>query len=83
MAKCGFCAESGWFLRTSEQGLCDACAQAWSWETYATAHFITAPMRWRTRPAVTRLVDQMGSTTAMTSAVVTKLGAEAGSPTYA
>ena len=37
----------------------------------ATAHFITAPMRWRTRPAVTRLVDQIGSSTAMTSAVVT------------
>ena len=28
-------------------------------------------MRWRTGPAVTRLVDQMGSSTAMTSAVVT------------
>ena len=29
----------------------------------ATAHFITAPMRWGTRPAVTRLMDQMGSST--------------------
>ncbi|MCE2425695.1 MAG: hypothetical protein J4F45_11470 [Pseudomonadales bacterium] len=37
----------------------------------ATAHFITAPMRCLTRPAVTRLVDQMGSSTAMTSALVT------------
>ena len=37
----------------------------------ATAHFITAPMRCRTRLAVTLLVDQMGSSTAMTSALVT------------
>ena len=37
----------------------------------ASAHFMTAPMRCRTRLAVTRLVDQMGDRTAMTSAVVT------------
>ena len=40
MARCGFCAKSGWFLRTSEQGLCDACAQAWSWETESNLRVI-------------------------------------------
>ena len=36
----------------------------------ATAHFMTAPMRCRTRRAVSRLVDQMGSSTSTTSAVL-------------
>ena len=40
-------------------------------EACATAHFMTAPIRCRTRLAVTRLADQMGSSTAMTSALVT------------
>ena len=37
----------------------------------AMARFITAPMRCRTRLAVTRLVDQNGDSTVMPSAVVT------------
>ena len=36
----------------------------------ATAHFMTAPIRWRTLLAVSRLVLQIGSRTAITSAVV-------------
>ena len=40
MARCGFCGKSGWFLRTSEEGLCDACAQAWSWETESNLRVI-------------------------------------------
>ena len=39
----------------------------WPW---ATAHRITAPIRWRTRRAVTRFSFQMGSSTAITSAVL-------------
>ena len=37
----------------------------------ATAHFITAPIRWRTRRAVSGLSCQIGVRTAKTSAVVT------------
>ena len=37
----------------------------------ATAHFITAPIRWRTRRAVSGLSCQIGVRTASTSAVVT------------
>ena len=40
MARCGFCGKSGWFLRTSEEGLCEACAQAWSWETESNLRVI-------------------------------------------
>ena len=36
----------------------------------ATAHFMTAPIRCRTRRAVSRFVDQIGSRTSMTSAAV-------------
>ena len=42
-------------------------SERWPW---ATAHFITAPMRRRTRRAVSRLVVQIGSSTSITSAVV-------------
>ena len=34
------------------------------------AHFMTAPIRWRTRLAVTRLAFQIGESTVSTSAVV-------------
>ena len=33
MARFGFCSKSGWFLRTSKEGLCEACAHALSLET--------------------------------------------------
>ena len=36
----------------------------------ATAHFMTAPIRWRTRRAVSRFSFQIGVRTASTSAVV-------------
>lgn len=41
------------------------------WPGSGDARFTTAPMHRRTRLAVTRLVDQVGSSTAMTSALVT------------
>ena len=56
--------------RASEIASPAGLSARWPW---ATAHFITAPMRWRTRRAVSRLAVQMGSSTVMTSALVTAL----------
>ena len=40
MARCAFCNKSGWFLKTNEDSLCDACAQACSLETQSTLRVI-------------------------------------------
>ena len=62
-------------LRSSRYGVVRRCGPAGlsARNPCARALFVTAPMRCRTRRAVTRLIDQIGNRRAMTSVVVTAL----------